>query len=237
LGIRLTPAQLDKFRIYADELVAWNARVNLTAICEPEQIQLKHFLDSLSVLLVWRGNAGAAVVDVGAGAGFPGVPLKIVMPQLKLTLIEATGKKVEFLNHIIGRLGLDQTTALHARAEEVAHQPAHRERYELVLARAVATLAELLELTLPFAALGGSVIVHKGAAAQQEVHDAAQAFSILGGVLDRIVPVELPGVTEERQLILVKKVARTPESYPRRPGMPHKRPLGAKAESPPYEET
>ncbi len=237
LGIRLTPQQLDKFRAYADELIAWNQRFNLTAIAEPEQIQLKHFLDSLSVLLVWRGAAGATVLDVGAGAGFPGLPLKIVAPHIRLTLIEATSKKVEFLNHVIAHLGLEGATALHARAEELGHQPAHRERYDLALARAVAALPELMEYTLPFVALGGAVIVHKGAAAQQEAHDAAQAFSILGGSLDRIVPVELPGVTEERQLIVVKKIARTPANYPRRAGVPHKRPLGARAEAPTESET
>jgi len=228
LGIRLTPAHLEKFRIYAAELIAWNQRFNLSAISEPEQIQLKHFLDSLSLLLVWRcGPAGCAVLDVGAGAGFPGLPLKIVVPQMRLTLVEATAKKVEFLKHIIAKLELEGVTALHARAEELAHLPEQRERYDLVVGRAVAALPELLEYTLPFAALGGAVIVHKGAAAQAEVHSAAQALSILGGALDRIVPVELPGVSEERQLVVVKKTARTPANYPRRAGMPHKRPLGA----------
>jgi 16S rRNA (guanine527-N7)-methyltransferase len=232
LGLRLTPPQLDKFRAYADELILWNQRFNLTAIAEPEQIQLKHFLDSLSLLLVWRPSSGATVLDVGAGAGFPGLPLKIVAPQIRLTLVEATSKKVDFLNHVIAQLGLEGATALHARAEDLGHQPAHRERYDLVLARAVAALPELLEYTLPFATLGGTVVVHKGAAAQQEAQDAAQAFSILGGSLDRIVPVELPGVTEERQLVVVRKTALTPANYPRRAGVPHKRPLGVQSEAP-----
>jgi 16S rRNA (guanine527-N7)-methyltransferase len=231
LGLRLTTSQLDKFRLYSQELMRWNERFNLTAICEPDQIQLKHFLDSLTVLLVWKAGASPSVIDVGAGAGFPGLPLKIVAPQVRLTLVEATSKKVEFLHHIIELLNLEGVTAIHGRAEELAHQPAHRECYDLVLARAVAGMAELLEYTLPFATLGGMLIAHKGAAAQQEVHDATLALSILGGQLDRVVPIELPGVTEERQLVIIKKIARTPANYPRRPGIPHKRPLGIKLES------
>lgn len=229
LGIYLTASHLEKFRIYCEELIEWNQRFNLTAIVERDQIQLKHFLDSLSVLLVWRGGTNPMAVDVGSGAGFPGIPLKIVCPRLRLTLVEATGKKVEFLNHIIRVLGLEHTTAIQARAEELGRHPAHRERYDLVLARAVAALPELLEYGLPFAACGGVMIAHKGATAQQEIHDAALALSILGGELERVVPVELPGVSEERQLVIIRKVARTPENYPRRPGIPHKRPLVTKS--------
>ena len=228
LGIRLTETQIEKFRIYCDELIKWNERFNLTAITERDQILLKHFLDSLAVLLVWRADGGLAVVDIGAGAGFPGIPLKIVCPDIRLTLIEATGRKVEFLQHLISLLELERTTAIHGRAEELGRQAAHREQYDLVLARAVAALPELLEYGLPFAALGGTMLAHKGAAAHREVHESGKALAILGGRLERLVPVELPGVTEERQMIVIRKVACTPNNYPRRPGIPHKRPLGAK---------
>jgi len=226
LGIRLTEAQIEKFRIYCDELIAWNERFNLTAITERDQILLKHFLDSLAVLLVWRADGGMAVVDIGAGAGFPGIPLKIVCPDIRLTLIEATSKKVEFLRHLISLLELEGTTAIHGRAEELGRQAAHREQYDLVLARAVAALPELLEYCLPFAALGGTMLAHKGTAARQEVHESGGALAILGGRLERLVPVELPGVTEERQIVVIRKAACTPDNYPRRPGIPHKRPLG-----------
>lgn len=225
LGIRMTGEQVDRFRIYCDELIEWNTRFNLTAITERHQILLKHFLDSLTLLLVWRGAGDATAIDIGAGAGFPGIPLKIVCPGLRLTLIEATGKKAEFLRHIVSLLKLEQTMVIHGRAEEVGQEAAHRERYDLVLARAVASLPELLEYGLPFAALGGLMIAHKGAAAHHEVQQSSHALSILGGKLERLVPVEIPGVTEERQLVVMRKTARTPANYPRRPGIPHKRPL------------
>jgi 16S rRNA (guanine527-N7)-methyltransferase len=231
LGIRLTEGQLDKFRIYCDELIAWNQRFNLTAITERDQILLKHFLDSLTLLLVWRGSSQASAVDVGAGAGFPGIPLKIACPGLRLTLIEATGKKVEFLQHVAERLKLEQVTIIHGRAEDIGQQTAHRERHALVLARAVAALPELLEYGLPFAELGGVMIAHKGAAAHHEVNESGHALSVLGGKLERIVRVELPGVTEDRQLVIVRKAARTPDNYPRRAGIPHKRPLKSDSSS------
>jgi 16S rRNA (guanine527-N7)-methyltransferase len=231
LGITLTKDQLEKLRTYCDELIEWNQRFNLTAIAERDQIQLKHFLDSLTVLLVWRGAPSSSVIDVGAGAGFPSIPLKIACPRLRLTLVEATGKKADFLQHIIQVLNLDQTEAVHARAEDLGHDSTHRERYDLVLARAVAALPELLEYGIPFATLGGIMIAHKGASAPQEAHDSGMALSVLGGQLERLVPVELPGVTEERQLVLIRKVARTPANYPRRPGIPHKRPLGSSGEA------
>ena len=225
LGIRLTGGQLEKFRVYCDELIEWNRRLNLTAVRERDQIMLKHFLDSLSVLLVWREAGAGRAIDVGSGAGFPGVPLKIVCPDLHLVLLEATGKKVDFLRHIIERLKLERVTAIHGRAEDLGRQAGHRERYDLVLARAVAALPELLEYGLPFAALGGLMIAHKGAAAPQEVHESQLALSILGGRLERLARVEIPGVTEERQLVMIRKTALTPHDYPRRPGIPHKRPL------------
>ena len=225
LGIHVNEAQLEKFRIYCDELIEWNQRFNLTAITARDQILLKHFLDSLTLLLVWRGSSKANVIDIGAGAGFPGIPLKIACPALRLTLIEATGKKVEFLQHIAARLKLEQVTIIHGRAENLGQETSHREQYDLVLARAVAALPELLEYGLPFAGMGGMMIAHKGAAAHHEVHESTHALSVLGGKLERMVRVELPGVTEERQLVVIRKAARTPDNYPRRAGVPHKRPL------------
>lgn len=228
-GLTLTPAQLEQFRKYCDELMEWNRRFNLTAIEERDQIQVKHFLDSLSLLTVWRPEGRPSVMDVGAGAGFPGIPLKIVCPGIRLTLVEATAKKVEFLRHIITLLGLSDAIALHERAETLGRRPPYREQYDLVVARAVAALPELAEYTLPFARVGGLVAAYKGPAAAQEAREAEFALAVLGGRLERLVEVEVPGLAEDRYLVLIRKAAPTPAQYPRRPGVPHKHPLGGAA--------
>jgi 16S rRNA (guanine527-N7)-methyltransferase len=230
LGLRLNEKQAAAFQLYYEELVAWNQRFNLTAITDYEQVQIRHFLDSLSILLAGEARLALArpeprVVDVGSGAGFPGIPLKLLYPPLRLTLLEATGKKVGFLEHMIGRLGLQQVAAVHARAEELGHDPAHRETYDLALARAVADMAVVAEYTLPFCQVGGWAIAQKGEAGAAEAWTANPAIQRLGGELSRVLPVELPGLPEDRSLVIVEKVAPTPPAYPRRPGVPAKRPL------------
>lgn len=230
-GLTLTPAQLEQFQKYCDALMDWNRRFNLTAIEGRDQIQIKHFLDSLSLLTVWRPEGQPCVMDVGAGAGFPGIPLKIACPQIRLTLVEATAKKVEFLRHIIALLGLSDAIALHERAETLGRRSPYREQYDLVVARAVAALPELAEYTLPFARVKGLVVAYKGPAAVQEAQQAEYALAVLGGRLERMVRVEVPGLAEERYLVLFRKIAPTPAQYPRRPGVPHKHPLtGAPAQ-------
>lgn len=230
LGLRLTEAQKASFQLYYEELVIWNQRFNLTAIVEYEQVQIRHFLDSLSCLLaretrIALGRPGARMIDVGTGAGFPGLPLKLVCPGTRVTLLEATGKKVTFLEHIVERLGLQAVTAINARAEDLAHDLSHREQYDLVLARAVAELPVVAEYTLPFCKVGGWVIAQKGEAATAEAWSAERAITILGGTLRRVTPVELPGLPEDRSLVVIEKVSPTPANYPRRPGIPAKRPL------------
>ena len=228
LDLQLTPAQLDAFQVYADELADWNARFNLTAITDPEAVQLKLFLDSLTCLLAlraWPLPAGTALIDVGAGAGFPGLPLKIVCPDLRLTLLEATGKKVKFLEHLVAKLSLSGVTAFQARAEEVGRDPAHREQYDWALARAVAELPVLAEYLLPLVRVGGRCLAQKGASAAAEAQATGRALKVLGGRLDRILPVELPGEAETRYLVVIEKVTPTPAKYPRRPGLPAKAPL------------
>jgi 16S rRNA (guanine527-N7)-methyltransferase len=232
LGLRLTAQQQAAFQVYYEELVAWNQKFNLTAITEYEQVQIRHFLDSLSCLLaeetrVALNRPEARTIDVGAGAGFPGIPIKLVYPSVRLTLLEATGKKVTFLEHMIGLLALRRVTAIHARAEELARDPAHREQYDLVLARAVAEMPVVAEYTLPFWKVGGWVIAQKGEAGAAEAWSADQAIKLLGGELRRVVHVELPGLPEDRSLVIIEKVSPTPEAYPRRPGIPSKRPLGS----------
>jgi 16S rRNA (guanine527-N7)-methyltransferase len=230
LGVRLTDRQLATFQLYYEDLVAWNQEFNLTAITEYEQVQIRHFLDSLSCLMAQEvqrvlNRPNAWVIDVGTGAGFPGIPLKLVLPNIHLTLLEATGKKVAFLEHLIDRMQLRRTAAIHARAEEHAHDPAHREAYDLALARAVAELPVVVEYTLPFCKVGGWVVAQKGEAGAAEAWTAGKAIRLLGGELRRVLPVELPGLPEDRSLVVIEKVSPTPARYPRRPGIPSKRPL------------
>jgi len=223
LHLDLTPAQLAAFRTYADELRAWNEQFNLTAITDTEGIQIKHFLDSLTVLKAL--HAPAKVVDVGTGAGFPGIPLRIVCPEIKLTLVEATGKKVTFCEALVEKLSLSGVTVIKARAEEVGQDRAHREQYDWAVARAVAEMPVLAEYLLPLVKRGGRALAQKGEGAPGETHAAEGAVKRLGGQLEHIVPVELPGIAETRYLVVFRKVAATPQAYPRRPGVPAKQPL------------
>ncbi|MCK5053258.1 MAG: 16S rRNA (guanine(527)-N(7))-methyltransferase RsmG [Anaerolineales bacterium] len=225
LGLTLTSRQIEAFRWYANELRSWNQRYNLTAITDPDEINIKHFVDSLSCLQVERFRPPGNVIDVGTGAGFPGIPIKIVYPQFQMTLVESVGKKMEFCRHVSSSLGLDGIDFIQARAEHLGKNVAHRERYDWAIARAVAILPVLLEYLLPFIKLGGGAVVQKGETGPAEVHSAEKALSVLGGEIKQVLPVELPRVTETRFLIVVEKVAGTSEKYPRRPGIPAKRPL------------
>lgn len=227
LGLELTPEQVRAFAYYQQALLEWNARFNLTAITTPLGIQVKHFLDSLSCLRAFPPelwHSGWRVVDVGTGAGFPGLPLKLVCPELRLTLVEATLKKTFFLRAMVDELGLEGVTVLHARAEELGQDAAHREQYDGVLARAVAEMPVLAEYTLPLARVGGWVLAQKGDHAAQETQSALGAVRLLGGRLRALLPVSLPEL-ESRYLVVLDKVAPTPAKYPRRVGMPTKRPL------------
>ncbi len=229
LGLGLTPEQLERFEVYYRELVDWNRRANLTAIVDYREVQLKHFLDSLTVLLVAGDGAGpspgATLADVGSGAGFPGLPLKIVRPDLHVTLIESIGKKTAFLHHIVETLGLSGVEVVTGRAEDLGHDPGYRETYDLSLARAVAALPALAELNLPFCRVGGTFVAQKKRDIAAELKAATRAFSVLGGRLREVRPVDLPGLLEGRSLVVVDKVAPTPRAYPRRAGLPAKHPL------------
>lgn len=224
LGIRLTRKQTDAFTWYAGELISWNERFNLTAITDPQQIEVKHFLDSLTCLLAMRPAAGR-VVDVGTGAGFPGLPLKIAMPQLQMTLIESTGKKADFCRRVVVALGLEGVEVVHGRAEDLAHEPAHRAQYDWALARAVAQMPVLVEYLLPYVKIGGRAVALKGETGPAEAHSAEAPILRLGGRVEQILPVELPRVPDTRYLVVMRKSAATPDDFPRRAGLPSRRPL------------
>jgi len=228
LGLELTPRQLEQFQIYYQELVDWNKRVNLTAITGYEDVQVKHFLDSLTVTLAWQQlitNTDFRLIDVGTGAGIPGIPLKILFPSIKLVVLDATAKKAAFLHHIKHKLGLDNIEIVVGRAEEIAHQARYREKFDIVLSRGVAPLPTLVELTLPFCAIGGSFIGQKKGAIDLELSQANRAISLLGGNLREVKRVDLEEFTDERRLIIIDKLLPTPQQYPRRPGIPSKRPI------------
>jgi 16S rRNA (guanine527-N7)-methyltransferase len=226
LGLHLNPGQLEQFSIYYQELVDWNKRVNLTAITDYEEVQTKHFLDSLTVTLALKQPlASLHFIDVGTGAGMPGIPLKILLPDIKLVLLEATGKKAAFVHHLKEKLGLDNVRIVVGRAEEVAHLSECRERFDIVLSRAVAPLPTLVELTLPFCAIGGSFIVQKKGIVDLEINRSTKAISTLGGDLREVKTVDLEEFTDERRLIIIDKTSVTPPQYPRRPKIPAKRPL------------
>ena len=226
LGLQLTPRQVEQFQTYYQELIDWNRRMNLTAITDYEEVQIKHFLDSLTVTLaLTQPCQGLRVIDVGAGAGLPGIPIKIAMPDTKLVLLEATAKKTAFLHHIKRRLELDDIEVIAGRAEVVAHSPQHRERFDIVLCRGVAPLPTQAELTLPFCTVGGSSLAQKKGNIDAEMNQAAKAIKLLGGEIREVKKIGLEEFAGERWLIIVDKVAPTPPQYPRRPGIPAKRPI------------
>jgi len=228
LGLQLSQEQLQQFETYYHELINWNRRVNLTSITGYEEVQVNHFLDSLTVTLVWQPSTGSAaprIIDVGTGGGMPGVPLKIAFPRIRLVLLEATAKKATFLNHVRDLLKLEDVEIVVGRAEEVARNPQYREGFDLVLSRGVAPLPTLAELTLPFCAVGSSVVVHKKGDIEEEIRRASQAISTCEGKLREVRAVDLPEFPDKRQLVVIDKISTTPEQYPRRPGMPKKRPI------------
>jgi 16S rRNA (guanine527-N7)-methyltransferase len=224
-GIHLTSRQVKAFSVFEQELIAWNEKFNLTAIRELESIRTKHFLDSLTVLSELNHPTPERLVDVGTGAGFPGIPLKIVLPVLKLTLVESVGKKAEFCRHLVKQLDLKDVEVINLRAEVMGQMPQHREQYDWAVARAVSSMPVLAEYLLPLVRVGGGMLAQKGGNAHAEVQNAEKAFRILGGSLRRIIPVTLPGVVEERYIVVVDKKATSPVQYPRRAGLPAKKPL------------
>ncbi|MGC7847838.1 16S rRNA (guanine(527)-N(7))-methyltransferase RsmG [Desulforudis sp. 1088] len=217
--------RLEHFVRYHRLVMEKNREFNLTSITEETESAVKHFLDSLSLLLFARPEPGARVIDVGTGAGFPGVALKIAVPSIVLTLLDSSRKKVAFLEEALAVLELDQAAAVWGRAEELGRQPRHRERYDWVLARGVAEVRVLAEYCLPFAAVGGCFVAYKGPGVKAELAGAQRVLDVLGGSVEAVHELSLPFGGGARSLAVIRKIKATPERFPRRPGMPEKRPL------------
>lgn len=227
LGTQLAPSQEQQFLCYRRQLLEWNELVNLTTITGPEHIERYHFVDSLTVAgaVPHLRRSGGRVCDVGSGAGFPGIPLKIVFPSLQVTLIDPSGKRTSFLEHLVAALGLEGVEIVRARAEEAAHHPSLRESFDVVVSRAVARLAVLAEYTLPFCRIGGRVALHKKGDIQEELGAGAVAVARLGGAHAGLVPIGEEVLDGARVLVVLEKAQPTPDRFPRRVGVPSRRPL------------
>lgn len=225
LGIVVTDRQQMAFEQYAAMLQEWNRRTNLTAVDDAQGIRDRHFLDSLTCVTVTGDLSDVRLVDVGTGAGFPGIPLKILYPTMRLTLVESVGKKVKFLQTVVESLQLSDVVILNERAETVGQDPQHRQQYDWAVARAVAPLNILLELLLPLVKVGGHVLAMKGERAQRELEEASSVIATLGGSLAQMHPVRLGQQEQASFLVAIEKTQTTPARYPRRPGIPNKRPL------------
>ena len=227
LGLSPTEQAVEQLSRYCDLLLEKNQVMNLTAITEPSAVAQLHFLDSLTVLRA-ADCRGKSIIDVGCGAGFPGVPLKIYCPELRVTLIDSLGKRLKFLQQVIDTLGLKYIRCEHLRAEDAGKNSKHREKYDLVTARAVARLSVLAEYCLPLVKKGGRFIALKGSKYAEEITEGSEAVKILGGKIISAEPVKLPGLDDGRAIIKISKLKTTPAQYPRKAGTPEKQPLGSK---------
>ena len=227
LDLYLTPRQVESFRVYHRELVAWNQRMNLTAIVDSEEAQLRHFVDSLTVAGVLAGPVKdhGRMLDVGAGAGFPGLPLKLMFPGMHLSMLDSVGKKTSFLKHLVETLELEDVDVYNGRAEDLAMRSELRESFDVVVSRGVARMRVLMEYTLPYCRVGGIVVTLKKGGIEPEVSNALHAMDVLAGRIREMRGVTVGGLDDGRALVVVDKIKPTPAKFPRRPGLPAKRPL------------
>ena len=223
LGVRFLVEQTEQFFGYMNLLIEWNEKINLTAITDPEEIILKHFIDSITILKDIPDNS--KVVDVGTGAGFPGIPLSIMNPTLKITLVDSLNKRLIFLQEVVNKLNLKNIEIIHARAEEFGQNKKYRESFDFATSRAVANLATLSEYLIPLIKVNGKVISMKAADAHDEIKDAKKAIEILGGKIEKIDEFNLPQSDIGRTVIIIRKNKQTPNKYPRKPGTPSKEPI------------
>jgi len=225
LNLDLSEEQIAAFSRYSELLVEWNQKFNLTAIKEEKEILIKHFLDSLTCFKILPRSGGYSLIDLGTGAGFPGIPLKIVNSAIQLTLSDSVRKKVDFCQVAAQELNLTSVQAIHSRAEDLGQEKEYREKFDWTVARAVADMPVLVEYLLPLTRVGGKALVMKGAEIQDELHRAESALALLGGRISMLEFVSLPENSGERSLVLIEKVKHTPAAYPRKAGMPAKKPL------------
>ncbi len=225
-GIELSEKQIGQFNTYYKMLVEWNEKINLTAVTEQEEVYLKHFYDSITPLFYADIEKGASLCDVGAGAGFPSLPMKIIRPDLKITIVDSLNKRINFLNELTAVLGLDKIHLVHDRAETFgSHNAEARHMFDVVTARAVAQLNVLSELCLPLVRTGGQFIVMKGKKGQEELDESKFALDLLGGELTKVHQLSLPKEESDRYIMIIDKKRKTPKKYPRKPGTPNKSPL------------
>ncbi len=225
LGIELTQKQLDQFKTYYEMLIEKNKVMNLTAITEWEEVIDKHFIDSISLVKATDLSGDKRILDLGCGAGFPGIPLKIAFPNLKITLLDSLNKRINFLKDVIAELGLEEVEALHGRAEDYARKPEYREQYDYCVSRAVANLTSLSEYCIPYVKEDGYFISYKSGKVKEEVKEVKKALFLLGGKLEDMVSFTLPETDMERDFVIIKKEKKTPKKYPRKAGIPTKEPL------------
>ncbi|MDD6441285.1 MAG: 16S rRNA (guanine(527)-N(7))-methyltransferase RsmG [bacterium] len=225
LGITLTENQYEQFDKYYELLVEWNKVMNLTGITEYEEVNEKHFIDSLSIVKVVDISKVNTVIDIGTGAGFPGIPLKIAFPHLKITLLDSLNKRIKYLNTVIENLGLEDIQTIHGRAEDFARKEEHREQYDIVVSRAVANLSTLSELCIPYVKIGGMFIPYKSGEIEEEVKEAQTAIKILGARKKEIIKFTLPGSDINRSFVKIEKVKNTGKKFPRKAGLPGKEPI------------
>jgi len=225
LGIVLSDTQKEQFVKFYELLVEWNKVMNLTGITEYEEVNEKHFVDSLSIIKCKDMDSVKTLIDIGTGAGFPGIPLKIAFPHLEIVLLDSLNKRINFLNIVISELGLENIRTIHGRAEDFAKMQEYRERFDVCISRAVANLATLSEYCLPYTKIGGEFIPYKSGDIEEEVENAKKAIKVLGGKIDNVVKFQLPGTEIGRSFVKIKKVENTPKKYPRKSGMPTKEPI------------
>ena len=226
LGIALTDKQKQQFDKFYELLVEWNKVMNLTGITGYEEVNEKHFVDSLSIVKAINMENVKSVIDVGTGAGFPGIPLKIAFPHLKVVLLDSLNKRINFLNTVIAELGLTDIKKIHGRAEDYAKQTEYREKFDLCVSRAVANLSTLSEYCLPYVSIDGLFIPYKSGEIDEELENSKKAVKILGGKIENVVKFQLPGTEIGRSFVKVRKIANTNKKYPRKAGLPAKEPLG-----------